>query len=159
MPAYCCCAHWHRRPQRGERVPTPGELPANIDERVMICPLNKLKAYQNEINYKFRINLITVLLSQLLIQIYMWHNIPVSDISLHPLYSLYPYFYQVWPSVLHSGWHMTVTDLSNSSLPKANYSVSTIYWRIQFFNIIRLCNTQQFWKQPYDIINKGYLQC
>ncbi|EJF7723387.1 integrase, partial [Escherichia coli] len=25
--------------QRGERVPTPGELPANIDERVMICPL------------------------------------------------------------------------------------------------------------------------
>ncbi|EAN9574112.1 site-specific integrase, partial [Salmonella enterica] len=25
--------------QRGERVPTPGELPTNIDERVMICPL------------------------------------------------------------------------------------------------------------------------
>ncbi|HCO3851590.1 TPA: site-specific integrase, partial [Escherichia coli] len=25
--------------QRGERVPTPGELPANIDARVMICPL------------------------------------------------------------------------------------------------------------------------
>ncbi|ENW8483615.1 integrase, partial [Escherichia coli] len=25
--------------QRGERVPTPGEPPANIDERVMICPL------------------------------------------------------------------------------------------------------------------------
>ncbi|HIB7480358.1 TPA: integrase, partial [Escherichia coli] len=25
--------------QRGERVPIPGELPANIDERVMICPL------------------------------------------------------------------------------------------------------------------------
>ncbi|HIA7449274.1 TPA: integrase, partial [Escherichia coli] len=23
----------------GERVPTPGELPTNIDERVMICPL------------------------------------------------------------------------------------------------------------------------
>ena len=32
-----------------------------------------------KINYKFRINLITVLLSQLLIQIYMWHNIPVSE--------------------------------------------------------------------------------
>lgn len=31
-----------------------------------------------KINYKFRINLITVILSQVLIQIYLWHNIPVS---------------------------------------------------------------------------------
>lgn len=27
-----------------------------------------------KINYKFRINLITVILSQVLIQIYLWHN-------------------------------------------------------------------------------------
>ncbi len=66
-----------------------------------------------KINYKFTINLITVILSQLLIQIYTWHNILLSE-HIPPLYSLYPYSYQAWLSVLHSGWHMTVTDLKNS---------------------------------------------
>ncbi len=32
-----------------------------------------------KINYKFTINLITVILSQLLIQIYTWHNILLSE--------------------------------------------------------------------------------